>query len=438
MQVKMRWAAAAAALAVLGGCASAPADGDGQQAGQARGCPSYEVVAGGTAAPLSYVRYLADDALEGRLAGTAAERCAGDFIAARLKALGATPAGENGTWFQTLPLASVANPHAPQGSGRNVVALIEGSDPVLRQELVVLGAHYDHLGRGEFGSTAPARAGEVHNGADDNASGVAALLHAAELLAAGPRPARSILLVAFTGEESGLLGSAYFTKHPTVELDRAVGMINMDMVGRLAGGGLVVNGFDTATEWRELLERYGNARRIPMQFVGGGYGASDHTSFYIARIPVLHFFTNTHGEYHNPGDDWQLIDAAGLEAIGGLAADVARDVANRRAQLTLVDTPPPAPRGGSGSGAWLGTVPDFSPVERGVLLGGVSAGSPAEKAGMRKGDILIGLGGEEVASLEAMTAVLARHRPGDRVEIVVLRDGREQKLEAVLGSRSSR
>lgn len=434
MQVKVRRAIALATLAVVGGCATAPVE----QAAEVPGCPAWERVVQGTPAPLSYVRFLADDALEGRLAGTAAERCAGDFIAARLQALGASPAGEGGTFFQSLPLASVANPHAPQGTGRNVVALLEGSDPVLRRELVVLGAHYDHLGRGDFGSTQPARKGEIHNGADDNASGVAALLHAARLLAEGPRPARSVLFIAFTGEESGLLGSAHFTRNPTVDLDRAIGMINMDMVGRLAGGGLVVNGFDTATEWRDVVERFGRARAIPMQFVGGGYGASDHTSFYLAQIPVLHFFTNTHGEYHGPDDDWDRIDATGLAAIGGLAADVARDVANRPARLTLVHTPPPAPRGGAGSGAWLGTVPDFSPVERGVLLGGVSAGSPAEKAGMQKGDVLVGMGGEDVADLEAMTAILARHRPGDRVELVVLRGGQEVRLEAVLGSRSSR
>ena len=426
MQVHRSWAAALLALA---GVPSALA---------AQGCPEQETVTRGVAAPLSYVRYLADDALEGRLGGSAGERCAGDFIAAELKALGLAPAGENGTFFQAVPLASVANPHAAGGTGRNVAALLEGGDPVLRQELVIIGAHYDHLGRGAFSSTTPARQGEVHNGADDNASGVAALLHAAKLLAEGSRPARSVLFLAFTGEESGLLGSAHFTKHPTIELRRAVGMVNLDMVGRLASGGLVVNGFDTATEWRELIERIGTERGIRLQFSPGGYGASDHTSFYLADIPVLHFFTNTHGEYHNPDDDWQRIDADGLARIGGLVADVARDVANRRTQLTLVRTPPPAPRGGTSGGAWLGTVPDFSPVERGVLLGGVSANSPAEKAGMRKGDVLIRLGDADIADLQAMTVALAKHKPGDTVELVVLREGREQKLVAVLGSRSSR
>ncbi|HSJ16225.1 MAG TPA: M20/M25/M40 family metallo-hydrolase [Longimicrobiales bacterium] len=406
----------------------------------AQACPDPAALTGGMDGPLAHVRYLADDALEGRLAGSPGERCAGDYIAGRFAALGLAPAGENGSYFQTLPLASAVNPHAPTGEGRNVVALLPGSDPALADEYIIIGAHYDHLGRGEFGSTRPEEKGAIHNGADDNASGVAALLHAAELLARAPRTARPVLFLAFTGEESGLLGSAFFTRQPTRPLTDARVMINLDMVGRLREGGLIVYGVDTAREWRDVLARIAAEAGLEMKLNGEGYGPSDHTSFYLQDMPVLHFFTNTHGDYHAPSDDWERIDAAGLEQLGVLVAGLSRDIADQRLQLTLVRGAGQKPQAGAGGGygAWLGTVPDFSPVARGVLLGGVSAGSPAEQAGLRKGDVLIGLAGRDVSDLQGMTDVLRQHRPGDQVEIVVLRDGRELRLSATLGSRGAR
>jgi S1-C subfamily serine protease len=161
-------------------------------------------------------------------------------------------------------------------------------------------------------------------------------------------------------------------------------------------------------------------------------------AFYLRDLPVLHFFTNTHGDYHRPSDDWERIDAAGIERVASLVAALSRELASAPSGLTLqrgAGQPPRAPS--TGSGAWLGTVPDFTPVERGVLLGGVTAGSPADKAGMKKGDILIGLGGRAVADLQGFTDVLSAHEPGDEVAIVVLREGRELKLRAVLGRRGS-
>ncbi|HEX8245499.1 MAG TPA: M20/M25/M40 family metallo-hydrolase, partial [Longimicrobium sp.] len=169
----------------------------------AQSCPDAAAVTRGVRPPLAYIRYLADDALQGRMAGTAGERCAGDYIAAQFRRLGLQAAGGSGTYFQSLPLASALDPHAPGGTGRNVVALLRGGDPALADEAVVIGAHYDHLGHGGQFSMAPGDS-SVHNGADDNASGVAALLAAAERLARGPRPARTIVFIAFTGEEEGL------------------------------------------------------------------------------------------------------------------------------------------------------------------------------------------------------------------------------------------
>ena len=406
----------------------------------AQSCPLPASVTAGLAEPLATVRYLADDALEGRLAGSAGERCAGDYIAARLEALGLRGAGAGGSFFQDVPVAGGGgNPHAvdPHGgaTGRNVVALLEGSDPALRDELVIVGAHYDHLGLGGRGSLSPDERA-VHNGADDNASGVAAMLRVAALLSEGPRPARSVLFMAFTGEESGLLGSAFFARSPTVDLDRAHAMLNMDMVGRLEEDALIVYGVGTAAEWTGLVEREAERAGIEVALQPDGVGPSDHTSFYLRDIPVLHFFTNTHGDYHRPSDDWERVDGAGLERVAGLVAALARELTTPTLTLTLqrgAGQPARAPT--SGSGAWLGTVPDFSPVEYGVLIGGVTAESPGEKAGMKKGDVLIRLGGREIADLQGFTDALGVHKPGDEVDIVVLRDGREVQLRAVLGRR---
>lgn len=418
----------------------APAIGHAQsQEAAAAACPNPAVLTAGVTAPLSHVRYLADDALEGRLAGSPGERCAGDYIAGEFSRFGLRPAGDDSSYFQAVPLASAMNPHAPSGTGRNVVAVLEGSDPELRAEAVVVGAHYDHLGLGGVGSLAPdVRA--VHNGADDNASGVAVLLEVARALATGQRPARSIVFVAFTGEESGLLGSAYHVANPAVPLERTRAMLNMDMVGRLGDRPLIVNGRGTAQEWARMIADAARAEGIAVVTGEDGYGPSDQTSFYARDIPVLHFFTNTHRDYHRPSDDWQSIDAAGLERVASMVTRLARAAAEHRPALTLVrgaGRPPGAARGGDGGGygAYLGSIPDFSPVEHGVRITGVRAGSPAEKAGLTAGDTIIRFDDTEIADIYAFTSALRSRKPGDAVLVTVLREGKEIPLRVVLGSR---
>jgi hypothetical protein len=427
--------------ALLASAAAQPALLAAQAPAAAAACPEPAALVGQRAQPMAAVRYLADDALAGRLAGSAGERCAGDYIAAEFQRIGLVPAGVEGGWFQDVPLASAVNPHAPGGTGRNVLGRIAGGDPRLAGQIVVLGAHYDHLGRGPFGSLAPDAAGAVHNGADDNASGVGALLAAAELLAAGPAPARTILFLAFTGEEFGLLGSAHFTRAPTLPLDSIRAMINMDMVGRLGDEPLIVYGIGTAEEWPALVEDAARGTGLRVAPRADGYGPSDHTSFYARDIPVLHLFTNVHGDYHRPTDEWERIDEQGLRRIAHMAAHLAGALADTRPALTLIrgagQPPAAAQAAGSGYGAYLGTIPDFAPVERGVRLSGVRAGSPAEQAGMQAGDIIVDLGEREVADLYALTAALRAHRPGDAVSLTLLRAGREVTVQVVLGSRAS-
>lgn len=311
-------------------------------AASAQACPDARAITRGVRAPLSHVRYLADDALQGRLAGSASERCAGDYIAAQFRALGLQPAGDAGTYFQSLPLASAVNPHATGGTGRNVVAVLRGADPALAGEAVIVGAHYDHLGHGGSFSMAPGDS-SIHNGADDNASGVAAMLDIARRMARGPRPARSIVFIAFTGEEEGLLGSSFYAGHPAVALDRTRAMLNLDMVGRLGAGPLIVYGTDTADEWRAMVDSAAAAEGVQVRGGGGdGFGASDQTSFYARGLPVLHFFTNVHADYHRPGDDWEKIDAAGLEHVAAIVARVATGVAGRPGALTFHRAAAPA------------------------------------------------------------------------------------------------
>ncbi|MBI4408192.1 MAG: M28 family peptidase [Gemmatimonadetes bacterium] len=401
----------------------------------AQGCPRADAPADD---PLVTVRYLASDALEGRRAGSSGEACAADYVAGEFQRLGLVPGGEDGTFFQRVPLASAANPHAPAGTGRNVVAILEGADPALRQEVLVIGAHVDHLGRGGFGSLAPDEKDAIHNGADDNASGIAALLQIARELARGPRPARSLVFVAFTGEELGLLGSAYYAAHPVAPLERTRAMLNLDMVGRLGSKPVLIYGTGTALEWGEIVGRAAREEKIDFADKPDGFGPSDHTSFYARDIPVLHFFTNVHEDYHRPSDDWQKIDRDGIRRIAQLVVHIARDVAARPAALALqrgAGTPPGT--GGPGYGAYLGTIPDFTPVERGVRLTGVRAGSPAAAAGIRAGDIIIRFEQRDIADLQAFTDALRAHKPGDTVRITVLRDGAEVILDATLGSRSA-
>lgn len=396
---------------------------------------------GGVRQPDQTIRYLADDALEGRRAGSHGARCAGDYIARQFEELGLEPGGDDGTYFQELPLASSMNPHAPAGTGRNVIGILRGSDPALQDEAIVIGAHYDHLGMGGMGSLAPDTVA-VHNGADDNASGVGALVVAARALLDGPRPARSIVFVAFTGEESGLLGSAYYATHPTIPLDHTRGMINMDMVGRLGEiGPMIVYGTGTAEEWPAIIERHAADAGIQIAEQPEGYGPSDQTSFYAHDVPVLHFFTNTHTDYHKPSDDWQKINMDGVARVGRLAAAVARDIADLRPTLTLVRGAgkPPGEQAAAtetrGYGAYLGSIPDFTPVDFGVRLSGVRADSPADLAGLKSGDIIIHFGDMEIADLYDLTDALRAHKPGDTLPVTVRRDGDEITVNVTLASR---
>jgi hypothetical protein len=339
-----------------------------------------------------------------------------------------------------LPGAEVALAIAierPIGVEANVVAILEGADPLLKREAVVIGAHYDHLGHGEFGSLAPDRQGEIHNGADDNASGAAGLLELARAFAQQPHPRRSLVLVAFSGEEVGLLGSREYVADPRVPLANTVAMVNLDMIGRLRSGPLFVFGTETSPDFPELVQRAADSARRSVNLTQGTFAPSDQTSFVARGVPVIFFFSGNHGDYHTPDDDASRIDAAGEAGVLEVVYRAVRELLDADGRPTpIVIEQRDHSTGEPGYGPYLGTIPDFGGKPgAGVLLQGVRKGSPAEIAGLRAGDRIIEFDGVALANLEEYAALLFAAHAGQRVAIVVMRDGERVAVEATLGQR---
>jgi acetylornithine deacetylase/succinyl-diaminopimelate desuccinylase-like protein len=390
--------------------------------------------------PLDDIKFLSDDRLAGRLTGSPGADTAAAYLSRRFQAVGLQPAA--GGWFQQFTIARDApvaqHAHVAGLAGRNVVGLLPGHDPALRNEAVIVGAHYDHLGLGGFGSLDPDSTGKVHNGADDNASGAAMLIEIAKRLSGAP-PARTIVFIAFSGEELGLLGSSYYVKEPIYPLATTLAMVNLDMVGRLRQKRLIVYGSRTAKEFPALLDSLNWHAGLDLKAQGDGYGPSDQSSFYAAGKPVLHFFTDLHEDYHRTTDDWQKIKVEGFGRVATFVTGVVTALGNRPGPLTPVVEAPRMPTLGAtatpGYGAYLGTVPDMTDSPGGVRLLGVRAGSPAEQAGLRGDDIITRIGDMNVPDLQAMTDALRSHQPGDTVEIVVRRGDATTTLRATLGHR---
>lgn len=321
---------------------------------------------------------------------------------------------------------------------RNVVGVLRAGGKNKLPGVVVVGAHYDHLGFGDENSLEEPKIKAPHNGADDNASGTAALLEIGRQL--GKRRAeleRDVYLAAFTAEELGLVGSKHFVDHPPpgVGKQEIVGMINLDMVGRLRGEGLLVAGTDTAPEWKSMAEPACQSARVDCRFQEhGGFGPSDHSSFYAERIPVLYFFTGSHDEYHKTSDDAALINAAGGAHTALIAADVAARLAARDGRLTYRSVPDSRPRGDRRSfNASLGTIPSYTAKPPGVVLDGVRPDGAAARAGLQKGDRILKIGKIDVASVMELVYVLDDARPGQKTTITFERNGKMHTVDAVFG-----
>jgi hypothetical protein len=351
------------------------------------------------------------------------------------------------------PRGSIALRLAPQKkTAFNVAGLVrqKPADGRVLPGTIVIGAHYDHLGFGGRHSLAPDRQ-EPHVGADDNASGTAVLLEIARTLnEQKARLRRNVVIVAFSGEETGLLGSAHFVRQieagklAAIPPKQMFGMINLDMVGRLRDNRLQVLGADTASEWRALLEPACNGERVECALSSeGGFGPSDQLSFFVAGVPVLHLFSGNHTDYHKPSDTADKVNAAGAAQVGSVASALALALSEREAPLTYqANAQGPPPRGDMRSfNASLGTIPDYAgpgPGKPGVLLGGVRPGSPAEKAGLRRGDVLLQIGRHDLGSLEDFMFVLNASQPGETARVTVLRDGKPLTLEVTFEARRER
>ncbi len=374
------------------------------------------------------VSFLADDQLEGRQTGTEGEVKASEYLVERFKEMGLESKGTNG-YLQAFSFKPKTDPHKEVEftkntdstiTGHNVIGFIDNN----AKTTVVIGAHYDHLGYGGEGSLYREEDKAVHNGADDNASGVAVMLNLASRLkikndTAKVKDKNNYLLMAFSGEEMGLLGSNYFSKTPTIDIKSINYMINMDMVGRMkADSTLAVYGTGTSPIFKQTLKA--NNEKFKLIENESGVGPSDHTSFYIIEVPVLHFFTGQHEDYHKPGDDVEKLNYGGMGLISDYIFSIISDLddngklAFRKTKNESEETPR--------FKVALGVVPDYMFDGKGMRIDGMRDDTPAFKAGLKKGDIVLKLGDSTVTDMMSYMRALSVFDEGDEAEITVKRE----------------
>lgn len=375
------------------------------------------------------VKTLASDKMEGRETGTKGEQMAAEYIAKRMEKLNLKPYGIGG-YFQDFTFTPRANPHSHKPdsgakaiTGKNVIGFWDNG----AANTVVIGAHYDHLGFGEEGSL---HAGEkaIHNGADDNASGVAAMLELARVLRGAPQAKNNnYLFIAFSGEEKGLWGSKSFVKNPTYPIEKMNYMINMDMVGRLDSGKLAVNGVGTSSNWETTLNK-ANFEKLNLVLGKSGIGPSDHTSFYLEGVPCLHFFTGQHSDYHKPTDDIELVNMEGIKQVSDFIFSIivySNEAGKLDYQKTKSDKSSKAPR----FKVTLGVMPDYMFTGKGMRIDGIIPDRPAEKAGIKKGDVVTKMGKVEITDMQSYMKGLAQYKAGDKSVVFILRQGKEMQVE---------
>ena len=383
------------------------------------------------------LQFLADDAREGRGVGTQGLEQAAAYIARAFQDIGLRPGGTDG-YFQPFELdpRSPALAHTQLGGERvkNVIGVLPGRGH-LASQVVVIGAHYDHLGLGTRGYIGFSRdttgINVVHNGADDNASGTTALLETARNLARRQTPThRTVVFVAFTAEELGTIGAMHYVEHPTLPTDSAIAMVNFDMVGRMSGDSVIVGGTGSAPELVPLLESTNARYRLNLVKQDDPWGSSDHAVFYGKETPVLHFYTNLHADYHTPADDWEKINVDGIVEIVALASDLVWAMATQTERMTYVAVS--RPERTAGPRASLGTVPDMVTPGEGMRVQAVRAGTAADEAGLKAGDVVLRIGDVEVKDIYGLQKALTTYKTGDTVTIVFLRDGERKETIATL------
>ncbi len=378
-----------------------------------------------------HVTYLASDKLKGRGTGTPEERKAAKYIAKQFRKAGLAPMGNNGTFFHNFSFKKSKDPHgnvdetAAQTNAQNVAAYLDNGAAYT----IVIGGHYDHLGLGHDHNSLDANPeGKIHNGADDNASGTAGVIELARYFAKnGVKEQHNFLFLCFSGEELGLYGSKKYTETPTIDLAKVSFMLNMDMIGRLnAEKKLVVGGVGTAPDFVPTLKNL--KTDLSFKLDSAGIGPSDHTSFYLKNIPVLFFFTGQHSDYHKPTDDVEKVNFPGEKQVLDAAVEVIQAL-DKQPKLKFQETK--SKEGDSPRfKVTLGIMPDYTWEGEGVHVDGVTDGKPASKAGILKGDVIVGLGDVVVKDIRDYMKGLSQHQKGDTTTVKVKR-GTEEKVMSV-------
>jgi len=362
---------------------------------------------------------LCSDRFAGRNLGSQGLIMAAEYLEGRMKELGIEPALDSGYRQQFAASDSTI--------GVNLVGRI-GSRGSAHH--VILGAHYDHLGVDDEG--------EIYHGADDNASGVCAVLEAARRLRADP-PRGEILVILFSGEEEGLLGSRYYAAHPALPLGECTAMVNLDTVGRLSSGGLTIFGANTAREWSSILRGVDYGFHLNPKMPEDDPGGSDQVSFVNKGVPAIQIFTGANADYHRTSDTVDKIDREGISTLGAFCSELVLFLADESKGLSFLppgsEHAPAPPASGQRRRVSVGTIPDFNHSGGGVLIAGVIPGSPAEQAGMKKGDLLVEVAGTPVDDLAQYAAVLKEHAPGDEIPLIFMRDSRRMTVHVTLAER---
>lgn len=371
------------------------------------------------------VIYLASDDLEGRETGTKGETLAAEYIGRRMQNIGLVPKGPMG-WYQEFEFSS--NPHGgsvKDKKGKNVIGFLDNK----KAKTLVIGAHYDHLGYGTTGSRSP-NDHSIHNGADDNASGIACLLNLAQQCKNQSNLKFNVLFIAFSGEELGLLGSKAFTENPVIPIENMLAMINMDMVGRLNKEKTIsISGVGTAKEWKELLDK-SKPSDFTFNYSEGGIGPSDHTSFYLKSIPALHFFTGQHMDYHKPSDDSPLVNYEGIEEMSKLIWALIRNL-SANSTLSFQKTKDESPQRAASFKVTMGVMPDYVFNGEGMRIDAVIEDRPAHRAGLMDGDVVLQIGDHQVKDVYGYMEALSHFQKGQKTTLRIKRNGEvlEKEIE---------
>jgi aminopeptidase N len=381
------------------------------------------------------VEALAGEATRGRGIGAGDLDAAADYIAAQFRAAGLEPAGDDGTYFQVF---TMTGEDGSEVTVRNVLGVIPGSNAEMAQESVIVSAHYDHLGVG--GAAVPERnRGKIHFGADDNASGVAVMLELARTLGRSLEPSRSVVFAAFTAEESGLVGARHYVKNATrYPATKAIGILNIDTVGRLGDNKLLVLGAESAREWRFIFMGASYVTGVPTELPSQPLDASDQVAFVEAGVPGVQFFSGASPDYHKPTDTADKVDYRGMVRVASIVREGIEYLGERPEPLSFQGGTAAARPSGAGGGerrVATGLVPDFAHSGKGVAVSEVRAGTAAEKAGLGAGDVITSIDGNEVTDLRSYSDMLKQFAPGDVIEIVFVRDGKEHTTNLTLMER---